>query len=492
MTSSTPPGADALTSDRRPIPPRGSSLRAKPLLRLLVGAGLSFALATLVGGVVPRQSTAQTAPARLIGMTAVTPAEATPLYGITGPPPAGLARVDPVTLRRLPGWRIPLDGHSFGWSFSLDRSMLALGSDGSGELRLIDLRRKRVLGDVEVKTPQYGSMLASTWAGANRVLAVVVSPGCCGLGNTTVAGIAAARPPRLLWHRRLGGSLQAGERFRRSLVLMLGPPGRKLGPSRLVTVDADGHVRSAALTEIRSGLGGSAGNASGRFVTEVWNPGLAVDPHGARAFVVQAGEPIAEVDLRSLQVRYHSLSEPISLLGRLHDWLEPKAEAKADEGPTRQALWLGRGLLAVTGFDGHAGLDPRGGQAEWATPAGLKLIDTRTWSVRTLDAHVTNAVLASGTLFAFGILWDSRSQRLTGSGLTGYNRDGSRRFHLYGDDPISAAQPLLGSRILVGGSAGSRLFRRGAGALLDTRTGHELRRIGFNIELLADDQPFWY
>jgi len=479
-----------LTSDRRPTPPRGSRLKAKPL-RLLVSASLSFALAILVGGVDSRQSSAQTAPARAASITAAAPEGTAPLYGITGPPPAGLVRVDLGSLRRLPGWRIPLDGHSFGWSFSPDRSRLALGSDGSGELRLLDLQQRRVLGDVEVKTPQRGSVLASAWSGANRVLAVVASPSCCGLGDTTVAGIAAAQPPRLLWQRRLGGSLQAGERFRRSLVLVLGPPGRKLGPSRLVTVDPEGHIRSAALTEIRSGLGGSGDYRSGRFVSDIWNPGLAVDPAGARAFVVQAGAPLAEVDLRNLQVRYHTLSEPISLLGRLHNWLEPKAEAKADEGPTRQALWLGQGMLAVTGFDGHAGIDPRGGQAEWATPAGLKLIDTRNWSVRTLDPRVTNAVLASGTLLTFGILWDSRNQTMSGSGLTAYNLDGSRRFHVYGDDPISGVQPL-GARILVGGAASSRLFRRGAGALLDARTGRELRRASFDIELLAGDQPFWY
>jgi hypothetical protein len=109
--------------------------------------------------------------------------------------------------------------------------------------------------------------------------------------------------------------------------------------------------------------------------------------------------------------------------------------------------------------------------------------------MRTIDPRVTDAVLASNMLLAFGILWDSRSQTMPGSGLTGYNRDGRRRFHLYGADPISGVQPL-GSRILVGGAAGSRIFRRGA--LLDARTGRELRRVRFDIELLAGDQPFWY
>jgi hypothetical protein len=476
-----------VTSDRQP-PRAVARLRGKPL-RLLISAGVLIALATLVGATGLRWPTAQVATAPLTDHASTAPTLALPLYGIVGPPPSGLVRVDPGRLRPLRGWRIPLDGHTFGWSFSPDRSRLALGSDGSGEVRIVDLRHRRVLGDVEVNTPQRGSVFASAWAGANRVLAVVVSPGCCGLGTTTVAGIAATQPPRLLWQRRLNGSLQAGERFRRSLVLVLGPAGRRLGRSRLVVVGPEGHAQSASLTEIRSGLGGSGNYRTGRFVSDIWDPGLAVDPTGARAFVVQAGEPLAEIDLASLRVRYHALAEPISFLGRLHNWLEPKAEAKADEGPTRQALWLGQGMLAVTGFDGHAGLESHGGQTEWATPAGLKLIDTRRWSVRTLDPRVSNAVLAPDTLLAFGVLWDSRGQRMTGSGLSGYTRDGSRRYHLYGDDPISAVQPL-GSRILVGGAAGSRLFRRGA--LLDARTGHELRSVGFSIELLAGDQPFWY
>ncbi len=83
-------------------------------MRLLVGAGLSFALAFLVGGVDSRRSAAQTAPARAAGTTAAAPEAAAPLYGITGPPPAGLVRVDLGSLGRVPGWRIPLDGHSFG------------------------------------------------------------------------------------------------------------------------------------------------------------------------------------------------------------------------------------------------------------------------------------------------------------------------------------------------------------------------------------------
>jgi hypothetical protein len=434
----------------------------------------------------PSQQKAGVSPARRL-QAALAPA--TPLYGIAGPRPVGLVRVDPLTLRALPGRRLPLAAHTFGWSFSPDGSKLAIGSDGSGEVRLLDLRRWRVLGDMKVRVARRGSVLATAWAGGSRVLAVVVSPGCCGLGDTTVAGIDAQQRPRLLWQRRLGGSLQAGQRFRRSLVLVLGPRGRALGPSRLALVGPDGRVRFAPLAQIRSGSEAIGGGDPSRFLVREWNPGLAVDPSAARALVVQAGAPVGEVDLRTLRVRYHELSEPISLLGRLHDWLEPKAEAKAQEGPNRQALWLGHGLLAVTGTDTHASLAASGREAQWETPAGLKLIDTRRWSIRTLDTAATRAEFVSGTLLAFGFRWDSRTGKLSGSGLTGYALDGSRTFHRYGDDPISGMEPL-GARILVGGAAGSRIFRRGA--LLDARTGRELRRVRFDIQLLASDQPFWY
>jgi len=452
--------------------------------RLLLVAGLLVLAGAAVAGAASEHKPGGPGALRL--QSALTPAG--PLYGIAGPSPVGLVRVDPRTLRARSGRRVPLAAHTFGWSFSPDRSRLAIGSDGGGEVRLVDLDRWRALGDVKIKVARGGSVLATAWVGSSRVLAVVVSPGCCGLGDTTVAGIDAERH-RLLWQRRLGGSLQDGQRFRRSLVLMLGPRGRALGPSRLALVGPGGRVRFAPLAQIRSGLQGSSMQNPRGFIADIWNPGSAVDAAGARAFVVQAGAPVAEVDLRTLRVRYHTLSQPISFFGRLHDWLEPRAEAKADEGPMRRALWLGQGRLAVTGTDEHARTDATGNEAQWATPAGLELIDTRRWTIRTIDSDAASAVRIGGMLLAFSMLWDSRTGKLTGSGLTGYTLDGTRAFHRYGEDPISGGQQI-GTSVLVGGGAGSRIF--GRGALLDARTGRELRRVKFDIELLVDDQPFWY
>lgn len=382
------------------------------------------------------------------------PARATPtaLYGVNWEGSLGLVRLDRDTLRPLGERRVRLaaGGEPLGWSFAPRRSRLVLGSAARGaRLRLIDLRAMRALGDVRVT--RHGSLEATAWAGPRRVLAVVVTPGCCGAGDTIVAGVDTGRR-RVVWRRALGGSLQAGERWRRGLLLVLGPRNRSVGPSRLVWVGPRGGIRLASLREIRSG------NAVDGSVTRSWNPGLAVDRSGARAFVVQADAPLAEVDLRTFGVQSH----PLERAAR---------EAKALVGPTRHALWLGRGLLAVTGFDSHPSGDD---------PAGLMLVDTSSWRARMIDRHTTDAALVSGTLLASSFL----DRRRSGSGLTGYSIRGTRRYHLFGSDPIWGAQPI-GRNALVGGPQGS--------ALIEARTGRELRRYRrFTTSVLAGDAPFHY
>jgi hypothetical protein len=287
---------------------------------------------------------------------------------------------------------------------------------------------------------------------------VVVTPGCCGAGDTIVAAVDSGRR-RVVWRQRLEGSLQAGERVGRGLLLVLGPRGRSIGPSRIVEVGAGGQTRSAELPEIRSGTESSAARAGGG-PTRSWNPGLAVDGAGARAFVVQAQGPVAELDLATFQVRWHAL--------------QPWARAAdALVGPTRETLWLGRELLAVTGYD-----DRPSGQR----PAGLTLIDTRSWRARTIDRRATEAALASGTLLASFFRTGSRG-KITGSGLTGYTLDGKRKFHLYAGEPIIGVEPL-GRRALIGGQNRT--------ALIDARTGRQIRTYRrFWTTLLSRDQPIY-
>jgi hypothetical protein len=381
------------------------------------------------------------------------------LYGLTWQGSLVLVRVDRDTLRPLAGRRVPLAGEPLGWSFAPDRSRIVLGSTGRGaRLRLIDLRAMRSLGDVRVT--RRGSGVATAWAGSRRVLAVVVTPGCCGAGDTIVAGVDAGRR-RVVWRRELGGSLQAGDRFRRSLLLVLGPRGQLVGPSRLVQVGARGRIRSAPLPQIRSG------SAPGSFVTRKWNRGLAIDRSGGRAFVVQAQAPVGEVDLSTFEVRSHPLRRGARA-------------ADAVAGPERHAVWVGRALLAVTGSDSYDSTDGQhGGVRGRTTPAGLTLVDARRWRARTIDAHTTDAALVSGTLLASSFL----DRRGSGSGLTGYSLNGRRKYHLFGSDPIFV-QPI-GRNALVGGLRGS--------TLIEARTGQQLRHYRrFAMSLLAGDSPFHY
>jgi hypothetical protein len=391
--------------------------------------------------------------AALAALMIAEPARGT-MYASTFDGSLKLVRLDPNTLRPLVGRTVPLAREPLGWSFSPGRSRLVMGSTARGAtLRFIELRRMRLLGGVTIS--RRGSGVATAGVGRARVLSVVVTPGCCGAGDTIVAGVDAGRR-RVLWRRRLGGSLQAGERVDGGLLLVLGPPGAALGPSRLVQVGAQGPSRSVALPEIISGT------RPARPATESWNPGLAVDRSGGRAFVVQAGAPVAEVDLRTFEVQSH----PVQADARPADALT---------GPQREALWLGRGTLAITGSDYAA----RAGGPIRERPAGLTLVDTHRWVAREIDARTDGAALVSGTLLAWCFNSASRSP---GSGLTGFSRTGARRFHILDRASVTGVQPL-GRTALVGSLRGI--------TLVDVRSGRRLRHFSrFAMTLLRADAPF--
>jgi hypothetical protein len=159
-------------------------------------------------------------------------------------------------------------------------------------------------------------------------------------------------------------------------------------------------------------------------------PGLALDSATDRAYIVAADAPVAQVDLHSLALAYHGLSAPVSFFSRVRDWLEPAAQAKGQiDGPSRSARWLGHGLIAVSGAD----MTPNGGAADdLIVPAGLKLIDTRAWTIRTFDPATMYFSYADGLL-----LTGNYSPANDGpTGLSAYGLDGSRRFHLLGSDPF--------------------------------------------------------
>lgn len=347
-------------------------------------------------------------------------AEAAPVLGIDFFARDGLlAWFDPLTLRPLRGRKVPLARHFSSWSFSADRSLLALGGGETADVRLVDARRMRLLGDVPLGPGE--GVGGVSWLRPDRLLALVVG------GRAGALAVVDPQRRRVLRRVPLPRPVWEAVRLPDGLVLLLGASG-SFRPVGLAVVDADGGVRLATVSRIE--IGTVASERAGQPFARTRRPGIAVDPERRRAYVVSAGSELAEVDLDSLAVSYRPLSETVSLLGRLRDWLEPQAQAKLFAGPERTARWLGDGLIAVAGADYSVANDRDGTPRSVSRAAGLRLIDVRTGTVRTLAPGASRLALAGGLLFAEGGSYDATgwSDRI---GLVAYDLAGRERYRLY-------------------------------------------------------------
>ncbi len=174
------------------------------------------------------------------------------------------------------------------------------------------------------------------------------------------------------------------------------------------------------------------------------------------------------------------------MLSRVGNWLEPRAEAKGPpDGPDRSALWVGDHTLVISGSDDHGWVDSAGRPQLTVTPAGARVIDTRTWSSTTLDRAATAVAAGESTLLATASLWNSATQKSTGIGLVGYGADGARRFHLYGDDPVYVQ--VAGNRAFAGVIGPKRSY-----AVVDVASGRVVEeRDGSQPVLLIGDASTW-
>jgi hypothetical protein len=339
-----------------------------------------------------------------------------------------LRRLERVTLRPTSG-PVPIGHDGAVWRFSPDQSQLALAGGEPLEIRIVDVLHMELEAVVPlprnlVPPPGEGQVVALAWPRARRILALL-EWGAWQHALVVVDPVAR----RIVSSEPIEGTLVAQAPVRGGLALLLAPPAR-IGPSRLLVVDGSGEGRSIPLAELAAGLEMIDAH---RAVSRVDLPGLAVNPAGTRALVVPAEGRVAEIDLAAGQVVYRTARVPVSLLGRLRNWLEPAAEAKAREGPERQAAWLWGDFVAVSGQDAQR----LGGQdQERTTAGGLALIDIRNWRKRTLDERATQFSFSGGTLLAYGTTWNSETQKTTGMGLSGYGMDGRKRFHLFADAPV--------------------------------------------------------
>jgi hypothetical protein len=348
-----------------------------------------------------------------------------------------LTRVAPESLRPLAGRRLRLRAPLEGWALSPDDGTVALVTGRAASLRLVALDGMREVA--RIPTTARGTYASVIWPRRDRLWIVLSDSACCAVGETTVVTVD-VQGRRVLTRHTLDGGLARVAPSQRGPVLLLAP-SKLLGPARLVSVDAAGAVRQLPLSGVSAGM---MPTEMAPTIARVRTPGLAVEPEGRRAFVVSSAPWVIEADLRRGRVDAHRLVAHTSLRERLGRLLVPDAQAATQVGAVREAAWIGDGRIAFSGHDSGAVWRPDEGLEAQTWPAGLQVIDTRDWRVRTLDEDASTFV-AAGELLVTG------GER----GLIGYAPAGER-FRVLDARPVE-----------IVASAGSLVYarRRGEPAL---------------------------
>ena len=370
-----------------------------------------------------------------------------------------LTRLDPLSLRPRAGPRVWLGLYDLPWSFSPDRSRLALGSGRTSGVIFVDVKRMRSLGIVRI-----GGLSALSWLAPRRV--ALLTGGQAGSALVIVDPVTRRIVTRTPLTAQLADGTLAAAQTVGDRLIVLAQPADTIGPTRLVVADASGSVRSVELSQVPGGWVPPQEGAS-RPIVRFRTPALAVDPAGSKAIAFSATSPVAEVDLATLAVRYHAPSEQVALLGRLHDWLEPPAAADGGlgEGSERRAVWLRGTLVAITGRDQTIVTNSQGQPDQAEAPAGLKLLDTSSWTLRTVSTKASSFTYTHGLLIASEGSSDPES-----AGLVAYGPDGTRRFRL----PQRPYGFQTAGRYGYLGAAGE--YRRHRVAVVDLDTGRIVRR----------------
>jgi hypothetical protein len=357
---------------------------------------------------------------------------------------ARLVEVDRATLQAT-GRSLAVHGFTGSWAFSPDGRRLAVpnawvaATGRPAGLTIVDVAGLREVRRITM--PRRGGVVrALAWPRPDRLLAVLV--GVSSVSGTTAIAIDPASG-RVVAQRELSGTVLGGAATPDGLALLVGS-ARQIVPARVHLLDADASVRTATLDRVRAGFAFDRSTRNDPHVLHR-EPGIALDPGGRRIFVVGADEPAATIDLRTLRVAYRAPART------------PQAVRKSLEGPVRSATWLGGGLLGVTGWT-DAGLDPK--TRRWVQrPAGLAVVDTRTWTSREIDADAGSFAVAGTTLVT---AVDAR-------GVAGWTTGGQRLWTMLEGRRFNQVR-TLDDRVLVqvNGETGMRI--------LDARTGTELGR----------------
>jgi hypothetical protein len=433
-------------------------MRAAAVLALVVAAGVALATADGVPDLRVVRAPAGGIEARSGALLAAVEFDG----------PARLLWVRPGTLRPV-GRPLELD-EEFVADFALspDGRHLAVGAEMHGRIQLIDLRRWRGLGAIELPgppPPAAGGASGLVWASPRRLLAL------SGLAYGAPASPVVVDPlrRRVIHERGWRGAPLQPQAAGRRLVFLSAPQGRSApGRARFVSFDAAGRLRELRLGRIEAG--------TWRVRPGPWHhvePALTVSRSGRRAYVV-AGDArlVAEIDLLRWTVAYHDVSEPASAMRRLLDVVEPPAHAKEPvDSQVRRAEVLANGAIAVTGEDTRATDPPHGAPI----PFGVWLIDPGTWTLRAVDRDAQDFTVAGGRLLA-------RRWSMAGAqrpiGVRAYDTAGARRWTRF-EDADTIVRGAAGRRAYVevkrAGRRSIHVLELDSGRTLRTLPWRELR-----------------
>jgi hypothetical protein len=359
-----------------------------------------------------------------------------------------LLRLQPLTLRPL--GRSIRTFHSGAWTaFSPDGRTMAI-SDGAGDrsrIQFVDLAGWRSLGTVRLGRR---GTLALGWVSDDRVLAVPAWD-----TGRRQALVVDTKRGEIVARHAVSGQLIHGIPVPGGHALLLSPR-RGIGPARIVIVDASGAARTVELEGIE------AGGADREPHGEELIPGITADPDAGRLYAIAARRLlVAEIELGSGAVSYHALAAPAG-----SSKLATAAKGNIDMW-WRQAAWVGDGRFAVTGEHyppARRNRPPR------RVPFGVRLVDTRDWSITTLDARPDVMRVAGGTLLATGTRWfyDGRPPKSTG--LLAFDAQGRRLFTRFRDRDATVA----GTR---GDLAYVWVRRTHTVHVIDVRDGHTVKEV---------------
>jgi hypothetical protein len=368
-----------------------------------------------------------------------------------------LVRLNPLTLGQRRGRSLTVGSRVAAWSFSPDRSKLVLADNAiAATLLLVDTRTMRRLGLVD--TGGNAQISATFWPEEQRLYAVTtrLTRKEDGSFARQPASLVAVDPTSraVVGQRSLDGWVYGWAHGEGVLVLLLGPESG-IGPARLAVVGSDGSVRTVGLDGIQVGMD-AFDESTPTAIEHYARPGLAVAPDGSRAFVASPSG-IAAVDLRTLALSYHGLVRG-----------DRRLQKGSPEGSMRTVRWVQDGILVLSGRDDHSSLDAEGRVRYEPRPAGVELVDMRSWSAKMVDPLGEGVSIGADALLVTPWTWDAKRQRYLGNGATIYGLDGAKRAH------------VLGKRQLYGLVVGRRAFLVGNTAsysIVSTKTGKILRTV---------------